>query len=157
MNTRDISSSFVYQHPYIAGLASFVSSIALGQKDGNSGTDKAQEMRKMVEKYSKNFSTHVPSAPLPTKDTILLTGTTGALGSNILAQLVASPLVIRIYAFNRASGGTTPLLERQKSAFQERGLDPSLVTSKKVVLVEGNVSEKGLGISAELYSEVSQS
>lgn len=157
VNTRDIASSFVYQHPYIAGLASFVSSIALGQTHGNSGTDKAQELRKMVDKYSKNFSTHVPSAPLPTKDTILLTGTTGALGSNILAQLVASPLVARIYAFNRASGGSTPLLERQKTALQERGLDPSLVFSKKIVLVEGNVSEKGLGVSAELYSEIRSS
>lgn len=108
----------------------------------------------MVARYSKDFPPHVPSAPQPSKDTILLTGSTGALGSNILALLIASPSVARIYAFNRKSRSSIPLLDRQKSALLERGLDPSLAASKKVVLVEGDVTKQDLGISTELLSEV---
>lgn len=153
-NTQDISNSFVYQHPSVASLASFVSSVAQGQNNINSGLDRAQEMNIMVARYSKDFPPHVPSAPQPSKDTILLTGSTGALGSNILALLIASPSVARIYAFNRKSRSSIPLLDRQKSALLERGLDPSLAASKKVVLVEGDVTKQDLGISTELLSEI---
>ncbi|THH14562.1 hypothetical protein EW146_g5781 [Bondarzewia mesenterica] len=155
LDTRSISSSFVYQHPFIASLASFVSSVALGQTD-ETEQDGAARLVAMVEKYSKNFPSHVPSKPLPSKDTVVLTGTTGALGSNILALLVATPTVERVYAFNRGSSGSS-LLERQKAGLAERGLDPSIATSDKVVLVEGNVTAADFGISPELRLRIRSS
>lgn len=87
------------------------------------------------------------------RDIVLVTGTTGALGSAILAKLVASDNVGRIYALNRKSKQGICLLERQKQALSSRGYDPNIVLSPKVVLVEGDFMRSGLEISHVLKEE----
>lgn len=102
--------------------------------------------------YSKEFTPHTGTDPLPSYDVVLVTGTTGTIGSNVLAQLVADPKVERVYGLNRES--PAPLDTRQRIALSERGLDPSVVDSPKVVLLEGTVSQLKLGLPDDLYEEL---
>lgn len=111
-------------------------------------------MQELVTKYSANFPKHIPleDATLPQQDTVLLTGSTGGLGASILARLVQSPDVARVYALNRTND--TALTERQKSVFQGRGYDPALIDSPKVVLLEADLAEPRLSLSEQVFQEV---
>ena len=110
------------------------------------------DVLEMMAQYSKEFTPHTGTDPLPSHDVVLVTGTTGTIGSNVLAQLVADPKIEKVYGFNRES--STPLDTRQRIALKERGLDPSVVDSPKVVLLEGTVSQPKLGLPDDLYEEL---
>jgi hypothetical protein len=110
------------------------------------------DVLEMMAQYSKEFAPHTGTDPLPTHDVVLITGTTGTIGSNALAQLVADSKVGKVYSFNRE--GSTPLDTRQRVALKDRGLDPSVVDSPKVVLLEGTISQPKLGLADDLYEEL---
>ena len=110
------------------------------------------DVLEMMAQYSKEFAPHTGTNPLPSHDVVLVTGTTGTIGSNVLAQLVADAKVGRVYCFNRQ--GSTPLDVRQRTALGDRGLDPSVVDSPRVVLLEGIISQPKLGLADDLYEEV---
>jgi thioester reductase-like protein len=85
---------------------------------------------------------------------VLLTGTTGGLGSNALAVLIDDPTVKRIYALNRT--GKSNLKVRQADALKDRGLGDkvSALDSEKVVLLEGDASQEDLGLANDAIDEV---
>jgi len=64
-------------------------------------------------------------------------------------KLVADPKVGKVYALDRE--GSTPSDVRQRIVLRDRGLDPSVVDSPKVTLLEGTVSQPKLGLADELY------
>lgn len=117
-------------------------------------------MRTMVKKYTSSvFSIHSGQGDAVTDgDVVLVTGTTGSIGSHLLAELVQSPDVSRIYAVNRpsTSDATSDLVGRQQKSLLEKGLVPGdILASDKVRLVEADLSVSGFGISQSLYNEVS--
>ena len=88
-------------------------------------------------------------------DVVLITGSTGALGANVLAKLHQMSNIALIYALNRKSISIQTLLSRQQSALVSQGFDPNpIVSSSKVILVEGNLDEKGFGIDEALLNRV---
>jgi len=116
------------------------------------------EMEKMISKYTHAFPRHIDSGASPASEVALITGTTGAIGSSMLAQLADLPSVTRIYAFNRVSSdGTATLHERQTASLTARGYDAGILGRGKIILVEGDQSQYRLGISAKLYEEASVS
>ncbi|KAF9244919.1 putative aminoadipate reductase [Melanogaster broomeanus] len=84
---------------------------------------------------------------------VLLTGTTGGLGSYLLASLLRNEDVKVVYAFNRPSRTTTIKL-RQRAAFEDRGLEVDLLESEKLVYVEGDAGQRKLGLDDNLYEEL---
>ncbi|KAJ7066919.1 hypothetical protein C8F01DRAFT_1340925 [Mycena amicta] len=112
------------------------------------------------ESGSPKLGTSTPASESPAEtmpssgQTVLVTGTTGVLGTHILVELLARPDVSRVYALNRG----TASLERQAAALEEQGFDPSLASSPKAFFVEGELEDKGLfstsNISAELRASV---
>ncbi|EEB93796.1 hypothetical protein MPER_07506, partial [Moniliophthora perniciosa FA553] len=56
---------------------------------------------------------------------VLITGTTGSLGSQLLFNLLAESRVGTVYALNRRS--TTDIVERQKAKFTEKNLDSHVI------------------------------
>lgn len=154
-----VSAPFVYEHPSIERMATFLCrAVADPESALSTGPrERAQELQAIVEKYTKTFparpAIHVSGPLMPAGDTYLITGTTGGLGSNMLAQLLASPAVIRVYAFNRPSRSST-LEARQRSAFEKRRLDTSLLSSKKLVYLEGDLNAPALALNDSLYEEV---
>ncbi|KAH8099950.1 acetyl-CoA synthetase-like protein [Cristinia sonorae] len=160
VDPRGVEFSFVYQFPSISGLARFISGIVHGQDqegvhDSGQSTDSiVAAMIQMAERYSLDFPKHTGEKPLPSKDVVLVTGTTGALGATLLAKLVQASEVGHIYALNRKSGDGKTVEARQIGRLMEWGLDPAVIASKKVTFVEAEMSEGRLGLSESLYEEL---
>lgn len=106
----------------------------------------------MVTKYSKNFPVHTGNTPVLKEDVVVITGTTGAIGSNVLAELAKSSKVSRIYAFTRKSAVAS--IERQKKALESRGLDSALVDGTKVIVIDADLARPNLGLASALYEQV---
>ncbi|KAH9917018.1 uncharacterized protein B0H18DRAFT_1123857 [Fomitopsis serialis] len=161
VETRNLSSAFVYEHPTIAALGAFVSSTALGTANVTASlTARVDAMQAMVAKYTADFPVHktiLLKAAQPVKDVVIVTGTTGALGSQLLVKLARNPEVKRVYALNRASRDQVPIRERQAKVLVERGLDASVLDTDKVVLVEGDLTQQNFGLSEETYKEIHHS
>lgn len=152
VDTRNVPQNFVYAHPTITRLGLYVGQIAMygaASTKGSTGADAIAEMQRMVAKYSQNFPEHHRSSNgiAPKEEVVLLTGSTGGLGSYVLDCLIRDPSVSRIYALNRAEskGGKTSS-DRQKAAFEEHGLDARQLIFRKVVFLEGDTVAGNLGL-----------
>ncbi|TCD65683.1 putative NRPS-like protein biosynthetic cluster [Steccherinum ochraceum] len=159
INTRAIPSNFVYQHSSILTLAQYISSVAApsAQANGLLHDDRQAQvstMLDMVARYRQDFPTRVPSIPTPTKDTVLVTGTTGSLGCTLLAQLLQAPEVEHIYALNRLSEDGRTLLDRQRGRLAEWGIDPDITLSPKFTLLEADMSAERLGLTEDTYDKI---
>lgn len=84
---------------------------------------------------------------------VLLTGSTGNLGTEILACLLENDTVERVYAYNRPCLGGRTILQRHEARFADRGLDIPLLNSRKLVFIEGHTSVPYLGLTSEVYRE----
>ncbi|KAL6306740.1 hypothetical protein BKA93DRAFT_894740 [Sparassis latifolia] len=162
LDVRRNFGNFVYEYPSIARLSTYISALAFGTDENAdiSLEKKVDTMRAMAAKYSENLPMHQPIAgiaPLQTGDVVLLTGTTGSLGCHILVQLSLDPQILRIYALNRGSKSGVALLERQKIALLERGLDAAILDSGKVVLLEGDLTSSYFGVPESVFKKMHQS
>ncbi|TFK38857.1 hypothetical protein BDQ12DRAFT_629926 [Crucibulum laeve] len=162
IDTRQTVDNFVYDHPSVTGLSHFLSSLVSGKKLVNgSEYNKEEAMHAMSEKYSNSFPIHKPShsSAAGTHNeggTVLVTGTTGALGSYLLAKLVEDPKVSRVYALNRVRRqGQMPLSDTQKVSLIDRGVDPVVVlNSPKVQLLEADFTQIGFGLPSKVYEQM---
>lgn len=119
--------------------------------------------KEKLESYVRRFTTNWPlhnankvNPPISSKaeeEIVFLTGSTGALGSQLLANLIARSRVVRIYAFNRPHPKRTSR-ERHEAVFIDKGNDLRLLDSPKVVLVEGDLSVLGFGVNKKLFEDV---
>ncbi|KAI0926217.1 hypothetical protein AcV5_008731 [Taiwanofungus camphoratus] len=164
VDTRKITSNFVYDHPTIGSLASAVSALGLGtsKDEGSSNISlsaRTDAMRAMVARYSGDFPAHQAGSgrPKASGDVVLVTGTTGSLGCHLLSRLASDPEVGRVYAFNRASRDLKAVGERQRLALIDRGLDAGVLESKKVVVLEGDLTAVNFGLAETTYKELHQS
>ena len=114
-------------------------------------------MLALVGKYSSDFPEHTPSAVLSKKkcggDVVLITGSTGSIGASTLAELLESPKVEKVYAFNRLRKEGPPLIARQKLSLISQGLKEDLVLSEKLVMLEGDLGRPCLGLEESIQRE----
>jgi hypothetical protein len=130
--------------------------------NGQGAVDGKTEIENMIEKYSVGFghsaldpSTTIENERRRSDHVVVLTGSTGGLGSYMLASLLQRKDVSLIYAFNRPSRGAASSIQlRQKSGFEDRGLDVALLQSEKLVHVETDTSHDDLGLDKEFYQKV---
>ncbi|KAK0216122.1 hypothetical protein IW262DRAFT_1449678 [Armillaria fumosa] len=135
---RQTTDNFVYTYPSITQLAKFLASVAQGKHVAVGSGSAVDAMQEMVDKYSKNFVvTPEKKSDQATKRVVLITGTTGALGSHILASLVSDENVQHIYAVNRP--GDASVDDRQQRAFSRHGIE---VGMEKVTMLEADLSTK---------------
>ncbi|KAK0497789.1 hypothetical protein EDD18DRAFT_1159316 [Armillaria luteobubalina] len=152
INTHDIPLNFVYANPTIYLLSEYLVKVATGSHLQDI-KHRTQVMLDMARKYSTDFPI-VASNLIPdsSQEVVLLTGSTGAFGSYILDALLHSDDVVKIYALNRS--GNSGSLQRQTDAFVERGLDPDILTSSKVVFVDSDLSANLFGLDYSVYHEL---
>ncbi|KAF8873111.1 acetyl-CoA synthetase-like protein [Infundibulicybe gibba] len=154
-----LPADFVYQYPTIHSLAKriTVAATTLESPHGHSGlVDKTREMLATLDRFSQPF-VRVPSTRMPPprmgEDVVIVTGTTGALGTHVLAALVESENVSRVIALNRPSD-TLSIHARQRAALAKRGLNPDIASSAKVLLVQCDYKGPGLGIQDVIQNEL---
>ena len=116
----------------------------------------------MAEKYSTDFPVQRDVGPTKSNgfsecggDVVLVTGTTGALGCYLLAELVENSAISRVYAVNRPALSKNTLRERQEKSLIERGLDAdAILDSDKVKLLEADLCVPNFGLGEDQYKEV---
>ncbi|KAL2803134.1 acetyl-CoA synthetase-like protein [Aspergillus granulosus] len=127
-----IEARTVYAHPTIAQLASFIYSLTLPSLNGmpsiSSESDTLSLCRTLVDKYTQNLPSATSDKPLPvtTNQTVIISGTTGALGCYLLDLALASPHIAQVICFNRTSDAR----ERQIAASRARGLSTDFPPSR---------------------------
>lgn len=150
-----VENGIVYANPTVVLLASAV--VALGSPASAGTSSSAVEaVQSMIEKYSAGMPIITPealAAKKPEFAVVLLTGSTGGLGSQLLSACLCDNHVQRIYVLNRPSVKATSE-ERHRSTFLDRGLDVGLLASPKLVYLEGDAGKDQLGLYKELYDEV---
>lgn len=153
-----VSQNVVFTYPTISLLAKYVAGLAAhgSSADPAGNTLAIENIEKMIEKYSVGLSGSVRDYPTTPSDgaVVLLTGSTGGLGSYLLDSLLRSGNVRQVFAFNRPSRGSATIRERQRSSFEDRKLDTSSLDSKKLVFVEGDSAAEHIGLDSATYEEV---
>ncbi|KAH8111803.1 acetyl-CoA synthetase-like protein [Phellopilus nigrolimitatus] len=155
---RGLSTSFVYDHPTIASLASYISSNVAGTVvAGQDKNVKKSELLALVDKYTSAFPAFKTGiAQAHSGDVVVLTGGTGSLGSNILAKLIQSSSTVRVYALSRPSSDGS-VKERLAKTFERENLELKLLDDTKLRLLEGDASKPDFGIGAERFTELQSS
>ena len=129
-----ISARIVYSNPTASKLARALHSLTKqGEKTYEKmESDRIKRMEEMLAKYSEN------------KLTIVLTGSTGSLGSYLLDQLLASPRISKVVCLNRGHGE-----EKQKIVNASRGLISEW--ADRVSFLTIDLSKSRLGLNSNDY------
>ncbi|EJD42001.1 acetyl-CoA synthetase-like protein [Auricularia subglabra TFB-10046 SS5] len=154
LDASKLPGDMPYKFPTIESLARFVSTATSSSVDH--GASAVADVEAMLRKYTASFPRHTPETTtngVHHGQSVLVTGTTGGLGTNLLAQLLASKDVDRVYALNRRSSANH-LVDRQKANFVDRGLDPGLLDLEKLTLLEGDTTKPDLGLHHAVYDEL---
>ncbi|KAK6966634.1 acetyl-CoA synthetase-like protein [Favolaschia claudopus] len=163
VETRRETRNFVYDYPTISALGAYV--FKTGSDSSQTQTVDSVEARtkamySMAEKYVRSLPPNLPvlSSEAEPYDqqhkVVLLTGTTGGLGCNLLAHLLADSRVDFVFAVNRAASGKVDSGSRQRKALEERGFDSSIVSSPKLSLCEGDLSKPLFGLNERQYQQM---
>ena len=158
---RSVSLSTLFENPSISALVSHLSSQCLSSSvssldpDLNEKTCSSQTINRIISTLASEFKTwpplsssHHTSAP---KETILLTGASGSLGTALLKTLSTSSTVAKIYAMVR---GPSPLAKLRKSLFS-RGMDPSILEPDgKIEVLNFSMQDPLLGVDVDVYARL---
>ena len=152
-----VTQELVFSFPTIKQLATHIAALVLhGNAVNVAGIASAKDaINKMIDKYSVGLGALVVSNIQSTAGVVvLLTGSTGSLGSYLLESLLSNAVVRKVYAYNRSSRTSGSNFDRQKDAFVDPGLDSALLCSEKLVFVEGDSALPKLGLQDGLFEEV---
>ena len=151
-----LTQNVIYSYPTIDILSTFLHNIVKNPTAIQNGLKSHEALiNEMINKYSTGLDTPLPPEINATgKPTvILLTGSTGNLGSRLLASLLANTAVTKVFTLNRPSS-TGSIRDRHVIRFDDNGLDNSLLQSDKLVMLEAEMAETKLGLSDEVYAQV---
>ncbi|KAF8878947.1 putative aminoadipate reductase [Infundibulicybe gibba] len=152
-----ITPNIVYNHPTVNSLARFVSNLVENPGGPADLRSSKVDVEAMIEKYSLGLNKRLANTTTQRANhVVLLTGTTGNLGSQLLASLLRDDRVDRVYALNRPSKSHA-MLDRHALRFEDKALDLKLLASGKLIFVEGDASQRLLGLSESIYEELRNS
>lgn len=138
----------VYSHPTTQSLANLICEkcgMAPGKESVKSRPDQMEEV----------FETYLADLPINTRHfssseaiTVILTGSTGSLGSYLLDCLVTNNEIRQVYCLNRSEDAAT----RQEDIHRERGLTLNL--RDKVTFLKSDFSAPYFGLSVHEYRKL---
>ncbi|KAK7017974.1 hypothetical protein VNI00_018486 [Paramarasmius palmivorus] len=127
-----INQNTIYTYRTVSALAEFIIGSLHGGDEGDSEEKTVQEHVKRIEDMVAKYSVKPRSSPSKStkrsdsgKHAVLITGTTGSLGSQLLSDLLNDSRVAAVYALNRKSPGD--IIARQKARFEDKGLDSNVI------------------------------
>jgi nucleoside-diphosphate-sugar epimerase/aryl carrier-like protein len=153
LSTERITVQNVYARPTTEKLAGLLLDVLQEQAATAPTESRSERIAGLVSKYIgdlpiRSFNS---SAQLPPLSTVILTGSTGSLGTYILSGLLNDPKVAKVYCFNRAADAGT----RQRQGFAERWLDASsLKDPSKVEFLHVSFGDKHFGLGDVMYSKL---
>ncbi|KAJ5939197.1 hypothetical protein N7466_002331 [Penicillium verhagenii] len=150
----DLGPSFgspqLYSRPTVVQLTEYVFGLLQGQDSGpaefvaEGETDREARIADLVGKYTDD---------LGESHAVILTGSTGSLGSYLLSELLHDLSVTKIYCLNRSADAAT----RQLSSLQEKGLAFFKQFPRRVEFLQAQFGTERLGLEDSKYEELLQS
>lgn len=139
-----LRSDFIFAFPT---LAQMLRVLTCGADTAVAGS-REDRIKAMALKYTTSVSALQPAGGA----VVLLTGSTGSLGSFLLAQLAALPHVARVICLNRRGGGNLP--QRQKRALERGGIVIPPPHWAKVAVHEADLKAADFGLPAAVYDSL---
>ncbi|KAK5118158.1 hypothetical protein LTR85_008138 [Meristemomyces frigidus] len=147
-----VSPREIYAHPTVNRLAEFLQKSTGAEAFNGTAASREDMMTEMVKKYTHDLppaSSLSTPAQTPEKHTVVLTGSTGALGNCLLEELIASPRVAKIFCLNRSAGAEG----RQRRSFEARGVKADF---SKVEFLHTDFSKDRFGLPESVYGDLLQ-
>lgn len=155
--TSQITTRAIYSNPTIDRLSLFMNSVINGNDDLNEFVDERSRVEKieaLVGKYTSDIPIqHLDIQTSPKKHTIILTGSTGSLGTYLLSALLDDPATLKVYCLNRSTDAAT----RQKSRLLENGLHWDSSREGKVEFLQASFGGEKLALADSKYDEMLRS
>ena len=149
----NIAPSTVYTNPSVSALTDALLRIS-GQQQTSRDFEEQERSRERISVLNEyqNVINHMPASSKAPKNThgdvIVLTGSTGALGSYVLQSLLTRSTT-HVYCLNRASYSLSLQIERNRA----RGLTTQ-PDANRVTFLTADLSQSDLGLSAETYQKL---
>ncbi|KAJ5084373.1 hypothetical protein NUU61_008952 [Penicillium alfredii] len=148
-----ITPQTVYANPTTEQLAQVIDGILQGKTQA--GLPRAEKIQRLVERYTEDLpvnhegeNSHQIRPVSPT--TIILTGSTGSLGTYLLHALLSNPSVSKVYCLNRSEANSG-----QQKSFEEKGLDLDVRDWKtRIEFFQVSFGEPRFGLDEAKYQEL---
>ncbi|KAL4946672.1 hypothetical protein BDV06DRAFT_231756 [Aspergillus oleicola] len=152
---QKLSQNFVFENPTIQAMADELTRLRLG---GSPQQQRPVEerMADLIEKYSRDFKAHVLVPRDEDGEYVVVTGATGSLGAHVVAQLVQSERVRKVYCLVRAASPLSAF-HRVRQSLHARFLSSSLSpdAERKIVALPADLSNNTrLGLDEAVYDEI---
>jgi hypothetical protein len=159
-----LTSGVVYSNPSLDELSEFLfkkanlslrgldSGYQSADSDDEDSRPKAEDMESHLHDYIQDLpriENRAPSLSVSQGMTVLLTGSTGSLGSYLLNSLNNDPNVNHIICLDRTSAA-----EKHKEFGPKRGLAP--LGSDRVEFIKADLAHHHLGVGEELYERLAE-
>ncbi|KAF9870587.1 hypothetical protein CkaCkLH20_11893 [Colletotrichum karsti] len=109
--------------------------------------DRISTMNRIIDKYTADFKrSDIPSGP---PRCVVITGSTGSLGTHLLETLLSNEHISKIYCLNRDPQAS----ERQKRGFIERGKATAKMDAKAIFLTI-KLGERNLGLNSADFEDI---
>ncbi|KAH9937867.1 acetyl-CoA synthetase-like protein [Epithele typhae] len=134
-----LPANFVYANPSIIALSSYLVhtlSESPASAPAEDHTLRVDKMRSLLDKYGTCLPPSNAPTPRSPLDTVVVTGTTGRLGGQILAHLLSLPD------------------KRQRETLKVMGIDPGVLETEKLLFYAADLASSTLGLCPEVYQEV---
>ena len=161
-----VNKGFVYSHPTISSQSKALASLADDKDRMTNGTghSRTEVMKRAVEKhYDAIAAMNVEVARNGSQQSrdldgkiVVVTGSTGNLGSSLVYNMAQDPQVSLIYCLNRPSNAPTDQHERQRRAFDKAGLRLPTYFWSKLKLIEAKPQQPDFGLDPEIYTQLKQ-
>lgn len=119
--------------------------------DDNSKKYRTSEMASLVQKYTQGLSRapqKMEQLSVTTDLTVVLTGSTGSLGSHLLRAILADANIAKVYCLNRSANAQS----RHEKYFASVGLQDLFESNKhRVEFIKVDFSRHGFGLSAAQF------
>lgn len=152
-----VAATWLYGNPTVERIAEIVFSL-ISRKDFPLTHDsQVAEALKKIETLVKKYTETIPNGPraIPPSEsthTVVLTGSTGSLGSYVLNLLLKLPTVKRIYCLNRSANAES----KQSKSFEKKGLEFTNAT-RVCKFYQARYGEFQLGLPTSVYAELTSS
>ncbi|KAJ3773057.1 putative aminoadipate reductase [Lentinula raphanica] len=153
-----INQNIVYSYPTISQLSEAIVSMIFNPDDQTKKKTHEDLIEEMISKYSGGLDEPLPQPTYPIdqeKQVVLLTGSTGNIGAQLLANLLSNDSVAWVYALNRPSARAS-MYDRHRARFEDKALDVSLLSSPKLVFLAGETSHDDLDLPEDVLKELHQ-
>ena len=152
--TPNIALTTIYTNPSVSALAEAILLVSKQHEVSQTSQKQAQYQARIS--MFKEYQDLIDRLPIKSRvaknahdQTVILTGSTGALGSHILHNLVANPVISHVYCLNRAADG----LSLQTKRNQARGLSTRL-SPNRITFLTADLSKTHLGLESETYNKL---